>query len=120
MRDRLIELLKKEIYPKEGVDGAEVVADYLLDNGVILPFCKIGDTIYQTDGIRIYKSTINEIFFISTKLIYRTENFDFDETAIGNSIFLTKEEAEQALAREMCWLPICPKQSMHTHKRKGW
>ena len=35
MRERLIELLKVPIYPKEGVDLAEVVADYLLDNGVI-------------------------------------------------------------------------------------
>ena len=36
-RDRLIEILKKPIYPKIGVDPAEVVADYLLANGVIVP-----------------------------------------------------------------------------------
>lgn len=35
-RDRLIEILKVPIHPKIGVDPAEVVADYLLANGVFL------------------------------------------------------------------------------------
>lgn len=46
MRDRLIDILSKPIHPKEGVNLAEVVADYLLDNGVIVPPCKVGDTVY--------------------------------------------------------------------------
>ena len=33
-REKLIELLKVPIHPRVGVDPAEVVADYLLDNGV--------------------------------------------------------------------------------------
>lgn len=33
-RERLIDILSKHIYPREGVDQAEVVADYLLDQGV--------------------------------------------------------------------------------------
>jgi hypothetical protein len=37
MRDRLIELLKMPFYPKVGADPAEIVADHLLANGVILP-----------------------------------------------------------------------------------
>lgn len=51
--------------------------------------CKVGDKVYQTDGIRIYESTIH--------MIYCTENISFDERAIGKSIFLTREEAEKAL-----------------------
>lgn len=39
----------------------ERMVDYLLASGVILPPCKVGDTIYQTDGVRIYASTIREI-----------------------------------------------------------
>ena len=35
-RDRLVEILKVPIYPKIGVDPAEVVADYLLAKGVIV------------------------------------------------------------------------------------
>ena len=45
-RKRLIELLSKPIFPKIGVDPAEVVADYLLDNGLIVPPCKVGDTLF--------------------------------------------------------------------------
>lgn len=33
-REKLIELLSKKIYPRVGADPAEVVADYLIDNGV--------------------------------------------------------------------------------------
>ena len=34
-RERLVEILKKPIYPRLDADPNEVVADYLLDNGVI-------------------------------------------------------------------------------------
>ncbi len=59
--------------------------------------CKVGDKVYQTDGIKIYESTIREIEISSTNTVYCTENIAFDERAIGNSIFFTREEAEKAL-----------------------
>ena len=59
--------------------------------------CKVGDMVYQTDGIRTYESTIGKIDISSTNTVYCTENISFDERAIGNSIFLTREEAEKAL-----------------------
>lgn len=95
MRNRLIELLNNigMIHERE----AETVADYLLENGVTVPPCKVGDTVYQTDGTRVYLSTINEIIYSKNNTIYATENIAFDERAIGKSIFLTIEEAEQAL-----------------------
>ena len=52
--------------------------------------CKVGDTVYQTDGIRIYENKIERI-------IFATNNIGFGETSIGKSIFLTREEAEKAL-----------------------
>lgn len=40
-RERLIKLLNTFIFPREGADPAEVVADFFLDNGVRLPvLCK--------------------------------------------------------------------------------
>lgn len=63
------------------------------ENILELP-CKVGDKVYQTDGVRIYESTINEITLTTNKMICVTENIAFDETAIGKGIFLTKEEAE--------------------------
>lgn len=111
-RDRLKELLKQantlyldylENIDQKGLidtEGkAKFFADYLIANGVIVPPCKVGDIIYQTDGVRIYASTIHEITYTSSKVIFVTENIDFDEQAINNSIFLTREEAEKALER---------------------
>ena len=89
MRNRLIKLLNTDMSGCDG-DYAEELADYLIANGVIVPPCKVGDTIYQTDGVRIYTSTINKVIFV-------TEDIAFDEQAINNSIFLTREEAEKAL-----------------------
>ena len=54
---------------------------------------KVGDTVYQTDGARIYESTIR-------KVIFETENIAFDENAIGNSVFLSRQDAEKALENQ--------------------
>ena len=52
--------------------------------------CKIsvGDKVYQTDGVRVYESSIRRI-------LYETEGITFDVSAIGQSIFLTNKEAEE-------------------------
>ena len=34
VREKLIEILRKQIFPHELVDSTEAVEDYLLDNGV--------------------------------------------------------------------------------------
>ena len=53
---------------------------------VVLP-CKV----YETDGVRVYEHAVRGI-------IYRTAGGpDFDESTIGKSIFLTREEAERAM-----------------------
>lgn len=64
-----------------------------IENGTLVELpCKVGDRVYQIDGIRIYESTIKNI-------IYDTDGgIAFDNRAIGNSVFLTCEEAEKALA----------------------
>ncbi len=101
MRDRLIELIrgarKNMKSANSDLHREHLFADYFLENGVMCLPVKVGDKIYQTDFVRIYESTINEITFTTQKMICVTENVVFDETAIGKSIFLTKEEAEQAL-----------------------
>lgn len=56
---------------------------------LVLP-CKVGDKVYQTDGIKIYESTVRQ-------LIFDTENIAFDVCAIGKSVFRTREEAEAKL-----------------------
>ena len=60
----------------------------------LLQECKIGDKIYQTDGVQIYESTIGEITVTTKHTIFVTENIAFDERAIGETIFLSYSEAE--------------------------
>lgn len=89
-KERLVELLDQNCgYVEE--QKAEMLADYLLENGVIVSPVKVGDTVYQTDTAgRIYASTVKNI-------IYDTSSIAFDERAIGITVFLTKEEAEKVL-----------------------
>ena len=106
MRDRLIELIMKTPRLPIIINGrkqgktyqtAGNIADHLLANGVIHIPCKIGDIVYQTDGLRIYELTILDISLRKNKPYYETESIDFDDDVFGKSIFLTKEEAERAL-----------------------
>ena len=102
MKNRLIELLEGTLEDWEcDVSDKTIseIAEHLIENGVIASPCKVGDKIYQTDGIRIYESTINEITFTTQKMICVciTENIAFDETAIGKSIFFDKKEAQAKL-----------------------
>ena len=108
VKEKLIELLNEvqetgvnEIpagfgYTSDYVQNEEV-ASYLIDHGVTVQECKLGDKIYQTDGVRIYESIISEITITSKQTIFVTEKIAFDERAIGNSVFLSYAEAEANL-----------------------
>ena len=99
-KERLVELLHqvaKDVTKIPTDNFIENLAAYLIANGVIVPPFKIGGKVYQTDGTRIYESTILEIICTSKRTVYITQGISFDETAIGMSIFLTREEAEAKL-----------------------
>ena len=97
MRDRLIDILVKHWF--DGMTMGEC-ADMLLANGVIVPPCKVGDTIYflskyvkdwlydEVEYIRVYKDYM-EIKTVADRY--------FEEEDFGKTVFLTKEEAEKAL-----------------------
>ena len=91
IKKKLMELLSTTSIDFE---QAVYLADYLVKNGVTVQECKIGDKIYQTDGVLIYESTIGEITFTTKHTIFVTENIAFDERAIGETIFLSYSEAE--------------------------
>ena len=98
VREKLVELLQDENNPvwRWFPNNASMMqlADYLVANGVTVQECKLGDKIYQTDGVRIYESIIGEITLTAKHTIFVTENIVFDERAIGNSVFLSYDEAE--------------------------
>ena len=111
MREKLIKLIReaKDEYPAVPTincckaEFANFLADRLLANGVIVPPCKVGDTVYfighVSDSIPdfIYDDTITKIGVI-TRGIIQEKGIDFAD--IGKKVFLTREAAEQALKGE--------------------
>ena len=111
MRDRLIELIKNAPVWENGTfdEACEFVADHLIENGVILPPCKVGDTVYvvsQGNGFNmrwgVYEGTVVDIHLNRhNKLTIRVENgesfFGYYEPRF---IHNTREEAKKALRGE--------------------
>lgn len=104
MRDRLVALINDVVHPCH----AGALADYLVSNGVIVPPCKVGDTVYMvTPGGRIHeKKVLGSASVVGLNLcdeIWMKHSFTcesalvFNEDDIGKTVFLTSEEAEQAL-----------------------
>ena len=89
-RERLIDLMieAKRTEPETG-SFADYLADYLLEHGVIVPPCKVGDTVYSI-----------EMRIVDKWLKYKVCEIPFSLTLWENGwedVFLTREEAEQAL-----------------------
>lgn len=110
MRDRLVELIlqsdpiKERDLDDEWYDGEiEDIADHLLENGVIVPPCKVGDVVYEINRngilemeIAQIKITERYIMFDCIDVILDYEDF-FYESDIGKTVFVTRDEAERAL-----------------------
>lgn len=114
MRDRLIDLVKKSLI--KHIDKtcmlAENITDDLLANGVIVPPVKIGQTVwvYNKSANNIYKNRvvcikINGKGKCSNTIVveYRNQYGEsscrkFTWAQIGKQVFLTEQEAVEALA----------------------
>ena len=107
MRERLIKILNPYLVgavPDEVIDN---IADHLLDNGVILPPVKVGQTVYDID----FRGLIREckVSMITQKAngefkVRLSQNHsvkDHTEDELKCYVFFTREAAEAALkARE--------------------
>ena len=81
-------------------------ADYLIENGAIVPPCKIGDTVYcvceDDEGNFIQENKVTEVctkgFWVSCYVPPENDMGLFESYEdIGKTIFFIKEEAEQKL-----------------------
>lgn len=112
-RERLIELIQNS------VDGcarhwAEVIADHLLANGVIVPPCKVGDTVYTVENPytflplrKVVEGYVISIHYhehgLYIRVMFDTKKIngcvDYNVNwKLNKIVFLTGEEAEKALA----------------------
>ena len=90
-RERLTALLMAgagDCLGKGGALNCSRLADYLLEHGVIVLPCKVGDTLYCESAIKGHI-----IYLKAPDLEWIFENREI----FGKSIFLTREEAERAL-----------------------
>lgn len=114
MRDRLTEIIGRW-------DSTEPLVDHLIKNGVIVPPCKAGDSIYKvvkpkssnvSDGWiveqkvagfhlgdipRLRGNPRKEYFIIFHEPTGYISHIPFDK--LGKTVFLTKEEAEEHLQK---------------------
>lgn len=120
-REKLIELLTREIragayFNRPRIEG---LADYLIANGVIVPPVKVGQKVWEMNfkniiieqeilgmDVEQYVEDYGMTNDIMMKVGYRCNTggftlhyFHLDD--IGTKLFLTREEAETALAKRM-------------------
>ena len=109
MRDRLIELINNRICATK--IEVERIADYLLDNGVIVPPCEVGTDIYTIDNGEVKRLYVMGVSKHNNGNIYiQYVTYDIKgapdlnwitsrctDRDIGKTVFLTREEAEKAL-----------------------
>lgn len=100
--DRLAEYEDSNLTPAEVVELAQAKADGRL---IVLP-CKVGDKVRAT-VLRPYNGHTNTIFgeVIEIQPVIRVRynqcrHIDFIAPDFGKTVFLTREEAEAALAKE--------------------
>jgi hypothetical protein len=112
MKDKLSELIQS------AVGGcakywADVIADKLISEGVIVPPVKVGDKAYHLTGIDTRRELdLTDIFEGKVCSISKQEDalwifcrydngltYWYTESDIGRKLFLTREEAEKALER---------------------
>ena len=120
-RERLIDLIKKSEKQElldfftadldEAIDMSggtqfngtvEYLADYLLANGVIVPPCKLGDTVWFIRNNEIIETCVEKIILKHGGLYIKLCCNSMYETtcnSIGKTVFLTREKAEQALKK---------------------
>lgn len=112
MRDRLIELISDKenellrSYPYTTDEyRTACIADHLIENGVILPPCNVGDTVYWIlpyfNEWYVSEDTVTEVgskgFWVS-EFPYADGMNDFTSwDEFGKTVFLTREDAVKAL-----------------------
>lgn len=78
----------------------KTIADYLISEGMIVPPCKVGATVYFTYGKEILQGYVEEITDSKKglRIACKFENGEqrmFWRSDFGENIFLTKNEAEK-------------------------
>lgn len=110
-REKLLDLINQALLVMKPNFTFEALTDYLLENGVIVPPCKVHDLVYdlvlcddkkyRIFDMRVgkvvpfgsnYNDDVWNVYLIGTYTYAYRSFYDF-----GKTVFLTREEAEKAL-----------------------
>ncbi len=108
MRDRLIELLLDHTdyalntsEEKHFVDSTTIgeVADTILADGWMRPPVRVGNKVYIVAEVskKVIEATVIGVWMYEDNVSIITDYGTIHHNSIGKSVFLTREEAEQAL-----------------------
>ena len=109
MREKLIEILRKPIFPHELADPTEAVADYLLDNGVIVLPCKVGTHLWRVTYPYRREPKVTEFVVKNFRTVGKKHRMQIEVQALNvpgtnwmnfSDFKTTREEAEAALRNE--------------------
>lgn len=104
-RDRLIHKIMSLKKPTISLQTAMDIVDAVIDEGVIVPPCKVGDVVYDIctifDESTLKPKTVikpRTIDFVSkVGFIIESKGLVIGEKDFGKTVFLTKEDAEEKL-----------------------
>lgn len=73
MRDRLVELLEDTPAGFDGSRNVVAIANHLIENGVIVPPCKVGDTVYIIFHEKVIQGTVRLIrpFISKEEIVFK-------------------------------------------------
>lgn len=99
-KERLVELVKNAHDEQKYLTSDKsinAITDYLLEQGVIVPPCKVGDVVYLiTDHTGDMRRTVTG--FTQDCILSYAMQIPMSE--FGKTVFLTREEAEKALRKD--------------------
>lgn len=108
-RDRLVKILQNRTKDPCSLQGlyewADDIADHLLENGVIVPPCNVGDHVFVVYGLEVQHTSVSSVKIESDgvqlafilKCMVLQGGARFEEFLFGKTAFLTRKEAEKAL-----------------------
>lgn len=105
-RERLAELIAECItirecsFAEDKRPTCEELADYLIAHGVIAPPCKVGSAVWvvpEHENVAIL-TTVEWILDDGDDITISTGYYQFNPDDLGRNVFMTREEAEAALA----------------------
>lgn len=112
-RKRLVKILKENCHCKNedcekcssnGICFTHREADHLLDNGIVVPPVKVGQTVYTIIDCkkRAEKLIITGVHYYSKYLSFcalsrSQKQYYFEDDDIGKTVFTSREDAEKAL-----------------------